>query len=121
MHGVTSLSRPSGELRLAAGGAERGRAPPSTFQACLTHKVGLCLGLLAPSPGEQQWRGREGKGAAGRRGLGAPGPGDPRPGAAQRGYRGHLARNGLSRAKAGRGAPSSAIVESGSGDARGPG
>lgn len=70
---VTSLSRPSRELRLAAGGAGRGRAPPRTFQACLPHKVGLCLGLLAPNPGEQQRREREGKGAAGRRGLGAQG------------------------------------------------
>lgn len=31
------------------------------------HKVGLCLGLLAPSPGEQQWRaGGEGRGGEAR-------------------------------------------------------
>lgn len=53
----------SQDSQLVGRGGE-GRTLLRTFQACLPHKVGLCLGLLAPSPGKQQRRGREGKGAA---------------------------------------------------------
>lgn len=75
--GATSLSRPFLEPRLAAGGAGRGRAPPYTFHARLPHKVGLCLDPLAPSPGEQQQRGRRGRVRRGGDGSGSSGPAIP--------------------------------------------
>lgn len=75
--GATSLSRPFREPRLAAGGVGRGRAPPYTFHARLPHKVGLCLDPLAPSPGEQQQRGRRGRARRGGDDSGSSGPAIP--------------------------------------------